>query len=96
MSDRRTREKSLPQRLQEARHEPSRTVNRATTRTRYNDPRVAHHRTRLPNRENKRLITPFILRNVTLAGINSVNAPQNVRRQAGSRLAGDVDLGKLA
>jgi len=38
---------------------------------------------------------PFILRNVTLAGIDSVNAPQSVRQIAWSRLATDLDLGKL-
>jgi len=41
-------------------------------------------------------VLPFILRNVTLAGIDSVNAPQEVRIQAWSRLARDLDLGKLA
>ena len=41
-------------------------------------------------------VLPFILRNVTLAGIDSVNAPQPVREQAWSRLAQDLDLGKLA
>src|SRR5713101_509332 len=41
-------------------------------------------------------VLPFILRNVTLAGIDSVNAPQAVRLQAWSRLASDLDLGKLA
>ncbi|MHC8378438.1 acrylyl-CoA reductase (NADPH) [Pseudomonas sp. MDT1-16] len=41
-------------------------------------------------------VLPFILRNVTLAGIDSVNAPQQVRLQAWSRLAADLDLGKLA
>lgn len=39
---------------------------------------------------------PFILRNVTLAGIDSVNAPRDVRLQAWSRLARDLDLNKLA
>lgn len=39
---------------------------------------------------------PFILRNVTLAGIDSVNAPQEVRLEAWSRLARDLDLKKLA
>jgi len=38
---------------------------------------------------------PFILRNVTLAGIDSVNAPRDVRLQAWSRLARDLDLNKL-
>lgn len=38
---------------------------------------------------------PFILRNVTLAGIDSVNAPQDVRLYAWARLATDLDLGKL-
>ncbi|MHC8380677.1 acrylyl-CoA reductase (NADPH) [Pseudomonas sp. LB3P14] len=41
-------------------------------------------------------VLPFILRNVTLAGIDSVNAPQQVRLQAWSRLAADLDLDKLA
>src|SRR3546814_326329 len=41
-------------------------------------------------------VLPFILRNVTLAGIDSVNAPQSVRLEAWSRLARDLDLGKLA
>ncbi|GGE00677.1 alcohol dehydrogenase [Polymorphobacter glacialis] len=41
-------------------------------------------------------VLPFILRNVTLAGIDSVNAPQAVRVEAWSRLARDLDLGKLA
>jgi acrylyl-CoA reductase (NADPH) len=41
-------------------------------------------------------VLPFILRNVMLAGIDSVNAPQDVRLQAWSRLAHDLDLNKLA
>lgn len=41
-------------------------------------------------------VLPFILRNVTLAGIDSVNAPQEVRLAAWSRLAADLDLNKLA
>jgi acrylyl-CoA reductase (NADPH) len=41
-------------------------------------------------------VLPFILRNVTLAGIDSVNAPQEVRIEAWSRLARDLDLNKLA
>jgi acrylyl-CoA reductase (NADPH) len=41
-------------------------------------------------------VLPFILRNVTLAGIDSVNAPQEARLQAWSRLARDLDLSKLA
>ncbi len=41
-------------------------------------------------------VLPFILRNVTLAGIDSVNAPQPARLQAWSRLATDLDLDKLA
>ena len=41
-------------------------------------------------------VLPFILRNVTLAGIDSVNAPHDVRLQAWSRLARDLDLEKLA
>jgi acrylyl-CoA reductase (NADPH) len=41
-------------------------------------------------------VLPFILRNITLAGIDSVNAPQEARIEAWSRLARDLDLGKLA
>ncbi|MEN5264475.1 MDR family oxidoreductase [Stenotrophomonas sp. TWI587] len=41
-------------------------------------------------------VLPFILRNVTLAGIDSVNAPYAARVQAWTRLATDLDLGKLA
>ncbi|MDM0087989.1 MULTISPECIES: MDR family oxidoreductase [unclassified Variovorax] len=40
-------------------------------------------------------VLPFILRNVTLAGIDAVNAPQSVRLEAWSRLARDLDLAKL-
>jgi acrylyl-CoA reductase (NADPH) len=36
-------------------------------------------------------VLPFILRNVTLAGIDSVNAPQAVREAAWQRLASDLD-----
>ncbi|WDS35544.1 MDR family oxidoreductase [Pseudoxanthomonas sp.] len=36
-------------------------------------------------------VLPFILRNVTLAGIDSVNAPQPVREEAWRRLATDLD-----
>jgi acrylyl-CoA reductase (NADPH) len=41
-------------------------------------------------------VLPFILRSVTLAGIDSVNAPQAVRVEAWSRLAKDLNLKKLA
>lgn len=41
-------------------------------------------------------VLPFILRNVTLAGIDSVNAPQQLRLQAWARLAVDLELDKLA
>lgn len=41
-------------------------------------------------------VLPFILRNVTLSGIDSVQAPHNVREEAWKRLATDLDLGKLA
>jgi acrylyl-CoA reductase (NADPH) len=41
-------------------------------------------------------VLPFILRNVTLAGIDSVNAPRQVRTEAWSRLARDLNLNKLA
>lgn len=38
---------------------------------------------------------PFITRNVTLAGIDSVNAPQSARVEAWDRLATDLDQRKL-
>ena len=41
-------------------------------------------------------VAPFILRAVTLAGINSVMAPKAKRLEAWSRLAKDLDRGKLA
>ncbi|PDS48529.1 oxidoreductase [Rhizobium anhuiense] len=41
-------------------------------------------------------VLPFILRNITLAGIDSVNAPNAVRLEAWARLARDLDLAKLA
>ncbi|WP_101927494.1 MULTISPECIES: MDR family oxidoreductase [Luteimonas] len=41
-------------------------------------------------------VLPFILRNVTLAGIDSVNAPHAVREDAWARLARDLDPGLLA
>jgi acrylyl-CoA reductase (NADPH) len=41
-------------------------------------------------------VAPFILRNITLAGIDSVNAPKAVRQVAWSRLARDLDPAKLA
>ena len=40
-------------------------------------------------------VIPFILRNVTLAGVDSVNAPQEVRQRAWDRLATDLDPQKL-
>src|SRR5262252_10261053 len=40
-------------------------------------------------------VTPFILRAVSLLGIDSVNCPQPVRREAWKRLASDLDRGKL-
>jgi acrylyl-CoA reductase (NADPH) len=41
-------------------------------------------------------VLPFILRNITLAGIDSVNAPREVRIEAWARLAQDLDVKKLA
>ena len=41
-------------------------------------------------------VAPFILRGVTLAGIDSVMRPKPDRIEAWSRLARDLDLGKLA
>lgn len=40
-------------------------------------------------------VAPFILRGVTLAGIDSVMCPKPDRLEAWSRLASDLDLGKL-
>lgn len=40
-------------------------------------------------------VAPFILRGVTLAGIDSVNAPKAKREAAWARLASDLDLTKL-
>ena len=40
-------------------------------------------------------VAPFILRGVTLYGIDSVMAPQALRRQAWQRLGTDLDLAKL-
>ncbi|MEN9888959.1 MAG: Acrylyl-CoA reductase AcuI [Pseudomonadota bacterium] len=40
-------------------------------------------------------VAPFILRGVTLAGIDSVMAPRAVREAAWARLARDLDVGKL-
>ena len=40
-------------------------------------------------------VAPFILRGITLYGIDSVMAPQNVRQQAWNNLEQDLDLAKL-
>ena len=40
-------------------------------------------------------VAPFILRAVSLLGIDSVQCPQSVRREAWKRLAFDLDRGKL-
>mgnify|MGYP000629682198 CR=1 FL=1 len=40
-------------------------------------------------------VAPFILRGVSLIGIDSVMAPKSERMQAWSRLASDLDAGKL-
>ncbi len=40
-------------------------------------------------------VAPFILRGVTLAGINSVTVPQEKRKVAWQRLANDLDAAKL-
>jgi acrylyl-CoA reductase (NADPH) len=40
-------------------------------------------------------VMPFILRSVTLAGVNSVYCPQPLRREAWARLATDLDLDLL-
>ena len=41
-------------------------------------------------------VAPFILRGVSLIGINSVMCPLERRREAWKRLASDIDAGKLA
>lgn len=41
-------------------------------------------------------VAPFILRGVSLLGIDSVMAPRELRREAWGRLAGELDHGKLA
>jgi acrylyl-CoA reductase (NADPH) len=41
-------------------------------------------------------VAPFILRGVTLAGVDSVMAPREVRLEAWSRLASDLDVATLA
>lgn len=41
-------------------------------------------------------VAPFILRNITLAGIDSVNTPRDVRLEAWRRLALDLDVEKLS
>ncbi|MBE9637521.1 MDR family oxidoreductase [Salipiger mangrovisoli] len=41
-------------------------------------------------------VAPFILRGVTLAGVDSVMCPKPDRLEAWARLASDLDLGKLA
>ena len=41
-------------------------------------------------------VAPFILRGITLAGIDSVMAPRAIREQAWSRIAADLDKTKLA
>jgi acrylyl-CoA reductase (NADPH) len=40
-------------------------------------------------------VMPFILRDVTLAGVNSVLTPREKREEAWGRLAMDLDLAKL-
>lgn len=47
------------------------------------------------SRELPATVLPFILRAVTLIGINSVSAPQAVRVEAWARLARDLDLDLL-
>jgi acrylyl-CoA reductase (NADPH) len=41
-------------------------------------------------------VAPFILRAVSLLGIDSVMCPQHLRREAWKRLDSDLDRGKLA
>ena len=48
-----------------------------------------------PAQRLKALVGPFILRGVTLAGVNSVTVPRDRRVEAWQRLADDLDLTKL-
>lgn len=41
-------------------------------------------------------VAPFILRNITLAGIDSVMCPLSERQAAWNRLAAELDRNKLA
>jgi acrylyl-CoA reductase (NADPH) len=41
-------------------------------------------------------VAPFILRGVTLAGVDSVMAPMALRREAWQRLARDLEPARLA
>ena len=41
-------------------------------------------------------VMPFILRGVTLAGVDSVMCPTDLRKAAWARLADEIDLGRLA
>jgi acrylyl-CoA reductase (NADPH) len=41
-------------------------------------------------------VAPFILRGISLLGIDSVYCPQAIRREAWKRLAVDLDRSKLA
>jgi acrylyl-CoA reductase (NADPH) len=41
-------------------------------------------------------VAPFILRGVSLLGVDSVMAPKSLRLEAWKRLARDLDLDKLA
>lgn len=40
-------------------------------------------------------VLPFVLRNLALYGVDSVRAPMALRREAWTRLASDLDIGKL-
>ena len=41
-------------------------------------------------------VAPFILRGISLLGVDSVMAPRELRLEAWRRIADDLDLGKLA
>lgn len=71
-----------------------RTLANALAQTRYRG--IATTCGFVGGRELPTTVLPFILRGVTLAGIDSVRAPAELRQRAWQRLASDLDLAKLA
>ena len=80
---------------------PAPSIRRAATRSpmRWRRPNMAARSRLAASRKAwtcPRAVAPFILRGVTLAGIDSVMAPKPKRLEAWARLAQDLDRGKLA